>query len=148
MIINIRHVYLSVVYGLLLFITLSYLSELFVAYIAHASITKTQKLQKWISFKTKITDLVAAMDARCLSFFSREHSPHQFEKSFWYFFISLKTELYRHSVFWRNKYLIIARKSKVQCEKQITTSISYLHLPNSFLKCLNLSVYFPNENIW
>jgi hypothetical protein len=46
MIINIRHVYLSVVYGLLLFITLSYLSELFVAYIAHASITKTQKLQK------------------------------------------------------------------------------------------------------
>lgn len=39
------------------------------------------------------TNLAVAIDNCCLSFFSREHSPHQVEKSFWYLFISLKIEL-------------------------------------------------------
>ena len=40
-----------------------------------------------------ITCLVAAIDMRSLSFLLRLHSPHQLEKSLWYFFISLKAEL-------------------------------------------------------
>lgn len=46
------------------------------------------------------THLVAASEALCLSFFSRKHSPHQLENSFWYFFISLKTELYTDYEIW------------------------------------------------
>ena len=43
--------------------------------------------------KIMITSLVALTHWICLSLFSRWHSPHQPEKSFWYFFISLNTEL-------------------------------------------------------
>ena len=40
------------------------------------------------------TSLVADIDSCCLSFFSFWHSPHQLEKSLWYFFNSRKTELH------------------------------------------------------
>lgn len=46
------------------------------------------------------TCLMAAIDWDCLSFFSRWHSAHQFENSFWYFFSSLKIELED----WENQY--------------------------------------------
>lgn len=56
---------------------------------------QTWKHAEYFSLSHQIfhTSLVAAIDWRCLSFFSRLHSPHQLEKSFWYFFSSLKTEL-------------------------------------------------------